>query len=403
MFKKLSLRLRITLLSAVIIIGIAGAMTATSIWGADRIIFSEAVSTASYSILPLETPDGDIMQAGVSVVKNLEAQAGLESPSPPQNADITFTATKRRNFTNLSLILMIVLILVGILLTFIITGRTLKPVKRLSETMRDLDENNLSQRISPNASGAELIQLTASFNKMLDKLERAFETQKAFASAAAHELKTPLACVRANIEVLQLDEHPSEMEYRDTIEVTRRNTDRLIQLVDGLLAMNARQREDNLEPISLHKLTGEITAELSPLILEKELRVSGDCKGTVRGDYALLYRALFNLVENAVKYNRQGGEIQINSSQQEDRLLLTVADTGLGIPEDEADLIFDPFYRVDKSRSRKVGGSGLGLAIVKNIVERYGGSIRFYPNEQMGSVFELAFPSDQPDAKKQYV
>ena len=388
MFKKLSLRLRITLLSAVIIIGIAGALTATSIWGADRIIFAQA-STTSYSVLPLETPDGEIIQPGISVAKEPEAQVGLESPSPTQYADITFT--------NLSLIFMIVLILVGILLTFIITGRTLKPVKQLSETMRDLDENNLSQRISLNASGAELIQLTASFNKMLDKLERAFETQKAFASAAAHELKTPLACVRANIEVLQLDEHPSE------IEVTRRNTDRLIQLVDGLLAMNARQREDHQESISLHKLTREITAELSPLILEKELHVSGDCKGTVKGDYALLYRALFNLIENAVKYNRQGGEIRINASQQEDRLLLTVADTGIGIPEGEADLIFDPFYRVDKSRSRKVGGSGLGLAIVKNIIERYGGSIRFYPNQQMGSVFELVFPKDQPDAKKQYV
>lgn len=402
MFKKLSLRLRITLLSAVIIIGIAGALTATSIWGADRIIFAQA-STTSYSVLPLETPDGEIIQPGISVAKEPEAQVGLESPSPTQYADITFTTTKRRDFTNLSLIFMIVLILVGILLTFIITGRTLKPVKQLSETMRDLDENNLSQRISLNASGAELIQLTASFNKMLDKLERAFETQKAFASAAAHELKTPLACVRANIEVLQLDEHPSEMDYRDTIEVTRRNTDRLIQLVDGLLAMNARQREDHQESISLHKLTREITAELSPLILEKELHVSGDCKGTVKGDYALLYRALFNLIENAVKYNRQGGEIRINASQQEDRLLLTVADTGIGIPEGEADLIFDPFYRVDKSRSRKVGGSGLGLAIVKNIIERYGGSIRFYPNQQMGSVFELVFPKDQPDAKKQYV
>lgn len=280
--------------------------------------------------------------------------------------------------------------LLGVLATYFITGKALKPVKNLGDAMAAIDENNLGARVAAGEQSKEVANLQNAFNSMLDKLENAFAAQKNFAAAAAHELRTPLACMQANMEVLKLGGTPTAEEYEAAFAVNCRNTDRLIRLVDGLLQLQSGA-EDVKERVSLHALVSQAFEELAPEEATKRLGLFLRGEANVWGNSLLLYRAFFNLVQNAVKYGHPGGLIDVRIVNGRKALRAFVADNGPGIPKDDLPHIFDAFYRVDKSRSRAVGGSGLGLSITKSVLQKQGAKIFVKSKQGAGTVFMVVF------------
>lgn len=413
--RKLSLRLKITLLTALVITGIAAGIAAISIYSANHVFVSKMKSDilSTFTIQPASeimysaaspsdpahftatvsaSADAQVMEYQIEAIEpvklNEPIQIRLTEPSV-ESQEVAITTTQQE-FNSILLWIMGLLVLVGTGAAWWLSGRALKPVKILAESIQDIDENNLSTRLHEKTRCAEVDQLTASFNNMMDKLDAAFETQKSFAAAAAHELKTPLSCIRTNIEVLSLSPAPTEQEYRETIEVTQRNTNRLIELVDDLLNWKLDQAPE-AEAVEIAGLVGQVLDELAPRMQEKGIAARVRCAGSALVSRDLLYRALFNLVENAVKYDPFGGALEIVSQQEGECLTILVSDSGPGIPEEERIRVFDPFYRIEKSRSREQGGSGLGLALVKDIAERSGGSaeVRDAPE---GACFALILP-----------
>jgi signal transduction histidine kinase len=266
-----------------------------------------------------------------------------------------------------SIIIAAVFILIGAVLAYVLSGQTLKPVKALASKIEEIDANNLDTPIEPPKSNDEISKLTHSFNNMLGKLNRSFESQKLFAQNAAHELKTPLASIMTNIEVLQLDDEPSVEEYADVVSVIKDSTVRLIELVEGLLSLNNTVDETKWQAFDALEVFKVILGDLCDEIERKELKIdlSGQC--TVRGDKALLERAFQNLVHNAVRYNVANGTIRICLEENE----ISIEDSGIGIAKEKRNNIFEPFYCVDNSRSKKLGGHGLGMTIAKNIFDMH--------------------------------
>ena len=394
--KAISLRAKITILSAIVLVAIAGGLTLASNYNLDR-FFVHDLQEAQMQSVTLDIDDTVLYDDTAAAVE-------FTPPSLPRPDDISvrghegatayFIATvRRKSFVNSGLLIMALLALLGITAIFFLTGRALRPVRSLAAAMGKIDGNNLSARVVTDGASREIALLAGSYNHMLERLERAFTQQKNFSAAAAHELKTPLACMRTNLEVLQLDETPTVEEFRDAVAVASRNTNRLIGLVEELLVMNAAEKPEDSEPVALEHLFEDILNELIPVISEKELNISVEGDGFVWGDYALLYRAFYNLIENAVKYNVRRGHIRITTKPEDDMVKITVSDTGIGIPAEETEYIFDAFYRVDQSRSRDIGGCGLGLAIVKTIVEKQEGRIYVSSNKSGGSVFTVLLPA----------
>lgn len=408
-----SLRAKMTLLSGGIIVVIAVGLTFASIFSAGRLFVTLPGTVISHtepviiqgsvepaeaaeargealpgvqigSFLVEEPPEGPAREALPTEQQKPQAAdaAGGSGDEPPgaeaevaaaERYSVSLTAKSR--FAGLNIFLMVALALFGILAAYFLTGRALRPIQTLSDRIREMDEEDLSSRIPDPGSCAEIGYLTEAFNKMLGRLDAAFRSQKQFASAAAHELKTPLANMQTNLEVLEIDKPDYDPELEHTLAVLKRNLTRMNELVDDLLAMNANAALDMEETCALAVLVGEAEAELAPEIRRLGLEVSAACSGTVRGNRNLLGRMIGNLLENAVKYNHQGGSIRITSEEDGEGVLLTVRNSGQEIPPDALERIFEPFYRVDQSRSREVGGSGLGLAIVKSIVQLHGGRI----------------------------
>ena len=396
--KAISLRTKITILSAVILVAISAGLTVASNYNLDR-YFVQDLATAQPMSAKLESIDlSTPMKEEIEYTPNLEAgEDDVIAVAKNSEAIAYFTATRRKSFVFSGLWIMIALALLGIGAIYFLTGKALRPVRNLSVAMGNMDENNLSARVEVDGSSKEIQLLSDTYNHMLERLECAFTQQKKFSMAAAHELKTPLACMRANLEVLQMDANPSAEEYREAVAVASRNTNRLIELVEELLKMN-NMEELNFQTVALTPMFDAILDELAPVIVEKKLSVAVACDGAVKGDLSFLYRAFFNLVENAVKYNVECGSIQIKAKREDDRVYVSIADTGIGIPEEEADSVFHAFYRVDKSRSREIGGCGLGLSIVKNIIEKHGGDVSVAPNETGGSIFTVKLQADKAKA-----
>lgn len=385
--KNISLRVKITVLSGLIIALVVVGLTFISISNLDRFFVTDFVAT--FAIQPDEY---QIMQTE-DIENNVTA-----TKTPMADASIVMSTVdnQRDKFSRSAMFYMISLALVGIMAIYFTSGYALRPLNKLSKKMREIDEKDLADHVENSTSSVELYQLTVSFNRMLDKLNRAFETQRNFSSAAAHELKTPLACIATSIDVLEIDDNPTVEDYRETVEVAKRNTARLMELVDDLLEMRGNEQnalEDEI--ISLSEMFSEIVDELSDDVAEKEIDINLECScDEVFGNRSLLYRAFYNLVENAVKYNRVGGRINISSHMTlGDKVIISVEDTGLGIPQNELKHIFEPFYRVDKSRSRSVGGSGVGLSIVENVIERHNGTVLVRSDEGVGTCFEMVLPT----------
>lgn len=293
-----------------------------------------------------------------------------------------------------SLIFSTLLSLLGGVLTFFISGRALKPLCDFSNKIEEVQAQNLSDSRIEESKIPELNQLSTSYNKMLERLSESFEMQRQFTANAAHELRTPLAVMQLQIDLYNSTQHPdNDSSAQQTIKMITEQTARLSKMVRTLLDMSELQTVARDEEIELDALIEEVLADLEPLAQEKDVRLTGKCdKVILIGSDILIYRLVYNLVENAIKYNVSGGAVTVTATQRDKHICLAVEDTGNGIPEELKERIFEPFFRLDKSRSRALGGVGLGLALVHEIVSVHDGSIFVKDNENSGTTFEVIFP-----------
>ena len=292
-----------------------------------------------------------------------------------------------------SLIISAVLALFGGVATYFISGHALRPIREFSDKIEEVQAQNLADSRLDENKVKELNQMSVSYNKMLGRLSDAFEIQRQFTANAAHELRTPLALMQVQLDSYNSGQHPgNDADTVQTIKMVTEQNDRLSKMVKTLLDMSELQTVSRDETIMVDALVDEVLADLEPLAREKEVELTGNCEAiTIVGSDILIYRLVYNLVENAIKYNHPGGQVTVNASRKEKCVCLSVADTGNGIPEELRERVFEPFFRVDKSRSRALGGVGLGLALVHEIVRVHEGSITVRSNPSGGTVFEVMF------------
>ena len=292
-----------------------------------------------------------------------------------------------------SLIISALLAFLGGVATYFISGHALKPIREFSEKIEEVQAQNLADSRIEENTVKELNQLSASYNKMLERLSDAFEVQRQFTANAAHELRTPLALIQVQLDLYNSTRHPgNDVDTLQTIRMVTEQNGRLSKMVKTLLDMSELQTVGRDEKIIVDALVDEVLADLEPLAQEKSIKLIGKCKAaTMVGSDILIYRLVYNLVENAIKYNHLGGQVTVTAYQKEKQVYLSVADTGSGIPEELRERVFEPFFRVDKSRSRELGGVGLGLALVREIVRVHDGSITVKSNPSGGTIFEVLF------------
>lgn len=292
-----------------------------------------------------------------------------------------------------SIIATAVVILLGSICTYFLTARALKPLKKLTEEICHIQAQNLSEPLTVPVSDDEIAQLTGSFNDMLVRLSNSFEIQKQFSANAAHELRTPLAVLQTDLEVFRKKNCHDTEEYELILNRIQEQTGRLSHLISTLLDMTNLNSVPRNDSISLAALTEEVLCDLDSIADQAHITLQqkeGD--QLITGSYLLLYRAVYNLVENAIKYNCPDGSVTVEIRQENQRVLLMVKDTGIGIPPEDQEKIFDPFFRVDKSRSRAMGGAGLGLAMVDAIVKEHGGQVKVLSSNKTGSTIALMLP-----------
>lgn len=297
----------------------------------------------------------------------------------------------KANYKRNSLIISVLLALFGGVATYFISGHALRPISEFSDKIEEVQAQNLSDSRMEENNVKELNQLSISYNKMLERLSDAFEVQRQFTANAAHELRTPLTLMQVQLDLYNSSGHPgNDEDTLQTIKMVTEQSDRLNKMVKTLLDMSELQTVSRDDKIMVDALVDEVLADLEPLAQEKDIELIGECTDvTMIGSDILIYRMLYNLVENAIKYNRTGGRVTVTARQKEKHVYLSVEDTGNGIPEELKDRVFEPFFRVDKSRSRELGGVGLGLALVREIVIVHDGNIAVKSNPSGGTIFEV--------------
>ena len=290
-----------------------------------------------------------------------------------------------------SLIISAVLALLGGVATYFISGHALRPIRELSDKIEKVQAQNLADSRIEENQVKELNQLSVSYNRMLERLSAAFEIQRQFTANAAHELRTPLALMQVQLDLYHSNSHPdNDADTVQMIQMVTEQNDRLNKMVKTLLDMSELQTVGRDDEIILDALVDEVLEDLEPLAEGKNIRLIGKCKDiTMVGSDILIYRLVYNLVENAIKYNHSGGQVTVTADRKEKHVYLSVEDTGTGIPEELKERVFEPFFRVDKSRSRELGGVGLGLALVREIVRVHDGNITVKSNPSGGTIFEV--------------
>ena len=290
-----------------------------------------------------------------------------------------------------SLIISAVLALLGGVATYFISGHALRPIREFSDKIEKVQAQNLADSRIEENQVKELNQLSVSYNRMLERLSAAFEIQRQFTANAAHELRTPLALMQVQLDLYHSNSHPgNDADTVQMIKMVTEQNDRLNKMVKTLLDMSELQTVGRDDEIILDALVDEVLEDLEPLAEGKNIRLIGKCKDiTIVGSDILIYRLVYNLVENAIKYNHSGGQVTVTADRKEKHVYLSVEDTGAGIPEELKERVFEPFFRVDKSRSRELGGVGLGLALVREIVRVHDGSITVKSNPSGGTIFEV--------------
>lgn len=299
----------------------------------------------------------------------------------------------KTDYRNKSLLISSILSLLGGVITYFISGRALKPLSDFSNKIEEVQAQNLSDSRIEENKVKELNQLSVSYNKMLDRLSAAFEVQRQFTANAAHELRTPLALMQVQLDAYNSTEHPdNDASATQTIQMATEQNERLTKMVKTLLDMSELQTIARDETIDLDALIEEVLVDLEPLAQEKNITLTNQCNEVkLLGSDILIYRLVYNLVENGIKYNRIDGSVTVKAFTKDQHIYLTVADTGNGIPKDLRERVFEPFFRLDKSRSRELGGVGLGLALVHEIVRVHDGTIQVKDNPTGGTIFEVIF------------
>lgn len=297
----------------------------------------------------------------------------------------------KEDYRKRSLLITVLIAIFGGAVTYFISGRALKPLRDFSKSVEKVQVQNLTDCTIEGGTVPELDRLSISYNKMLLRLSEAFEVQRQFTGNAAHELRTPLALMQAQLDIYNSTEHPaSDEQTKETIKMMTEQNERLSKLVRTLLDMSELQTVARKDEIELNSLIEEVLADLEPLAQEKEIKLVEESEELVMtGSDILIYRMIYNLVENAIKYNHVGGQVLVKAVQKDTDIVIEVEDTGNGISEEFRERVFEPFFRVDKSRSRALGGVGLGLAMVREIVRVHDGKISIKENEYGGTTFEV--------------
>ena len=376
--KRISLQWRITLMT-VLLIGVT--------------CVAMNLLLCSYGVYYMDTIV-DSLQGGGTVILNEEGTASFDPQLIVPNGELTIVvdgAQGRFRTTNWYITAAVTL-LSGILAYFV-SGRALKPLRSFASQVEMVQMTNLADMKIDEDVLPEFKQLSRSFNQMLERLNTAFAAQRQFTGNAAHELRTPLALMQAQLELFSA-EHPAVLpETAEFLTLLREQTERLTQMTRTLLEMSNLQQVARNERIQLAPMIEEIFTDLAPLSDKRGVTLTAEGDGIMTGSDALIYRLIFNLTENAVKYNRQGGSVRISVTQEPEKLLLRVSDTGCGIPEEYQRSIFQPFFRVDKSRSREYGGAGLGLYLVWEIADLHGGSVWVEESSDKGTTIAVELPA----------
>ena len=375
--KRLSLQWRITLMS-VLLIGIT-CVAMNLLLCSSGVYYMDTIA--------------DSLQGGGTVILNDSGAASFDPQliAPNEELTIVVDGVQGRFRTTNWYITAAVTLLSGILAYFV-SGRALKPLRSFTSQVEQVQLNNLADMRIDEDAISEFRQLSRSFNQMLERLNNAFAAQRQFTGNAAHELRTPLALMQARIELFAA-EHPSmPPETAEFLTLLREQTERLTQMTKTLLEMSALQSVPRNDRIQLAPMMEEILTDLAPLAEKNGITLTCDGDGAMTGSDGLLYRLLFNLTENAIKYNHPGGTVRLTVQKEAARLVIHVSDTGCGIPESYRESIFQPFFRVDKSRSREYGGVGLGLSLVWAIAELHGGSVCVEDSSEVGTTIAVQLP-----------
>lgn len=300
----------------------------------------------------------------------------------------------KADYKKSSLMFSTLLALLGGVVTYFIVGHALKPLRKIADKMEEVQAQNLSDSRLEENEVKELNQISVSYNKMLERLSEAFDVQRQFTANAAHELRTPLSLMQVQLDLYHSSQHKHNDECTEqTITMVMEQNEKLCKMIKTLLDMSELQSVERDDIIMVDALVEEVIADLEPLAIEKNIRLIGNCRNAnMQGSDILIYRVVYNLVENAIKYNHSGGQVTVTSYQKDKNVYLSVEDTGSGIPRELKERVFEPFFRVDKSRSRELGGVGLGLALVHEIVRAHDGSITVKDNPSGGTIFEVLLP-----------
>lgn len=378
--KRLSLQWRITLMS-VLLIGIT-CVAMNLLLCSSGVYYMDTIA--------------DSLQGGSTVILN-EGEAASFDPqliAPDEELTIVIDGAQGRFRTTNWYITAAVTLLSGIL-TYFVSGRALKPLRSFASQVEQVQLNNLADMRIDEDVIPEFQQLSRSFNQMLERLNNAFAAQRQFTGNAAHELRTPLALMQAQLELFSAEHPDVRPETAEFLTLLREQTERLIQLTRTLLEMSNLRQVARNERIQLAPMIEEIFTDLAPLSDKLGVTLTAEGDGIMTGSDALIYRLIFNLTENAVKYNRPGGSVRVCVTQETEKLLIRVSDTGCGIPEKYQQSIFQPFFRVDKSRSREYGGAGLGLSLVWEIADLHGGSVWVEESSEKGTTIAVGVPTQQ--------
>lgn len=384
--KRLSLQWRITLLTALLIAG-------TCICLNLLLYHSGAVSIDSLNGFVFEyTPESSEDPDGLAIEISDSQMSEFISRFSDEAYDV------KTDFGRKGWLITIAVTIVSAAIAYFVSGQALKPLRKLSQQAEKIDQDSISDIRLNEDTVKEFRQLSVSVNLMLDRLSESFATQRQFSGNAAHELRTPLAIMQTKLELFAAEHKNMEDDTAELVRSQAEQLDRLSRLVHTLLEMSNLSSAPRSDRIELAPLVEEIITDLTPLASQNDITMEQDCDNVViTGSDALIYRLVFNLIENAVKYNQRGGSVSVSVHKENSDVVVRVSDTGCGIPEEYRESIFQPFFRVDKSRSRQMGGVGLGLALVHEIAVLHGGSVRAEPGNKSGTVFIVTLPAgDDP-------
>ena len=376
MKKHLSLRWKLTLMTAFMVI--TACLAISFFISRSAILYMDEIGNSAIARLP-KTDSPTTTTDEIQVVLN------------PKSVVADTVKNTQIEFWIKSLAITLIITLTVSFLMYLIVGYALYPLRELTLKIEDIQAKNLKEPILSKSNSTEIERLTLAFNRLLLRLEETFATQRQFSANAAHELRTPLAVMSTKFEVFEKNKNPDEADYKEAIGMARSQTDRLSHVIDILLEMTELQSAPKSDSISLSEITEEVICDLVAVAEKKSISlVQDDGEARLTGSDTLVYRAIYNLIENAIKYNKEGGKVSVAITEDESFAKVIITDTGSGIAKEDWDRIFEPFFRVDKSRSRSMGGAGLGLALVKEIAVRHGGDVKVIESSNKGSSIELS-------------